>query len=404
MKRSIITAAMCAAVAVSAVTFAGAAVTATPTRDMGQTVYVDGTRVYPTGYNIADNNYFKLRDIGTLAGFGVEWNQETQTVEISTERTAPSTAGIKDEAVSGASAKVTDQKITVDGVQVNMTAYQISGNNYVKLRDIGKQINFGVSYDAATESVRIDTDAPYTEETASVSGSAITKWNSTMTDFNRDMIRCNWDKSKYLTTAKQYAPVITGKADGTVEDVISALDAMTGAPVEAVSFDNNPVNYFWANELRKALGENVSDNGNAVNDSIDETVDTNTLEEYVQEVVRLTNEERAKAGLPALKVNDKLMQAAAIRANELTERFAHIRPDGDETYSVFDEVEYDLGMKLAGEVAAYGQTNPQAVVNAWMKSKGHRDWLLSAECIEVGVGVAISANGTFYWVQVFTGE
>ena len=63
MKRSIITAAMCAAVAVSAVTFAGAAVTATPTRDMGQTVYVDGTRVYPTGYNIADNNYFKLRDI-----------------------------------------------------------------------------------------------------------------------------------------------------------------------------------------------------------------------------------------------------------------------------------------------------------------------------------------------------
>ena len=104
MKRSIITAAVCAAVAAGAVPFAGAAVTATPTRDMGQTVYVDGNRVYPTGYNIADNNYFKLRDIGTLAGFGVEWNQETQTVEISTERTAPSTAGIKDEAVSGASA------------------------------------------------------------------------------------------------------------------------------------------------------------------------------------------------------------------------------------------------------------------------------------------------------------
>ena len=120
------------------VPFASAAdtVIATPTRDMGQTVYVDGTRVYPTGYNIADNNYFKLRDIGTLVGFGVEWNGETQTVEISTERTAPSTAGIKDEAVSGASAKVTDQKITIDGKQASMTAYQISGNNYVKLQDI----------------------------------------------------------------------------------------------------------------------------------------------------------------------------------------------------------------------------------------------------------------------------
>ena len=160
---------------------------------------MDDTRVYPTGYNIAGNNYFKLRDIGTLVGFGVEWNGETQTVEINTcgRRTALSTAGIKDEAVSGASAKVTDQKITVDGVQVNMTAYQISGNNYVKLRDIGKQIDFGVSYDEAVngESVRIDTDAPYTESTTPASGSAITKWNKTMSEFNQAMI--DWRPGKY---------------------------------------------------------------------------------------------------------------------------------------------------------------------------------------------------------------
>ena len=135
-------------------------------------------------------------------GFGVEWNQETQTVEISTERTAPSTAGIKDEAVSGASAKVTDQKITVDGVQVNMTAYQIGGNNYMKLRDIGKQIDFGVSYDAATESVRIDTDAPYTESTTPASGSAITKWNKTMSEFNQAMIDCNWRPENILRRRK----------------------------------------------------------------------------------------------------------------------------------------------------------------------------------------------------------
>lgn len=393
-------------IVISTVSAAGATSTvlATPTRDKGQAVYVNDARVYPTGYNIADNNYFKLRDIGTLVGFGVEWNGETQTVEISTARTTPSTEGISDTAASGAVAKISDQKITVDGVQVNMTAYQIDGNNYVKLRDIGKQVDFGVGYDNATASVRIDTDAPYTESTTSASGSAITQWNKTMAEFNQAMIKCNWDKSKYLTTAKQYAPVITGKANATVEDVIAALDAMKGAPVDAVSFDDNPVNMFWANELRKALGEDISDTGNAENNGSGETVDTNTLEVYAQEVIRLTNEERAKAGLPALKVNDKLMQAAAIRAKELTERFAHVRPDGDETYSVFDEVGYDLGMKLAGEVAAYGQTTPQAVVNAWMQSKGHRDWLLSEECVEVGVGIAISSNGIFYWAQVFTGE
>lgn len=402
MKRIFVSLFCIAAMACTATAVDG--VIAVPTRDKGQAVYVNDARVYPTGYNIADNNYFKLRDIGTLVGFGVEWNGETQTVEISTARTTPSTEGISDTAASGAVAKISDQKITVDGVQVNMTAYQIDGNNYVKLRDIGKQVDFGVGYDNATASVRIDTDAPYTESTTSASGSAITKWNKTMAEFNQAMIKCNWDKSKYLTTAKQYAPVITGKANGTVEDVIAALDAMKGAPVDAVSFDDNPVNMFWANELRKALGEDISDTGNAENNSSGETVDTNTLEEYAQEVIRLTNEERAKAGLPALKANDKLMQAAAIRANELTERFAHLRPNGDEIYSVFDEVGYDLGMKLAGEVAAFGQNTPQAVVNAWMRSQGHKDWLLSAECVESGVGVVISSDGTFYWAQVFAGE
>ena len=137
-----------------------------------------------------------------------------------------------------------------------MTAYQISGNNYVKLRDIGKQIDFDVSYDAATESVRIDTDALYTESTTPVSGSAITKWNKTMSEFNQAMIDCNWRPEKYLETAKKYAPVITGKANSTVEDVIAALDAMIGTPVDAVSFeDDRTVNDFWADELRKALGQ-----------------------------------------------------------------------------------------------------------------------------------------------------
>ena len=398
MKKSIITAAVCAAVAAGAVPFAGAAVTATPTRDMGQTVYVDGNRVYPTGYNIADNNYFKLRDIGTLAGFGVEWNQETQTVEISTERTAPSTAGIKDEAVSGASAKVTDQKITVDGVQVNMTAYQISGNNYVKLRDIGKQVGFGVSYDAATESVRIDTDAPYTEETASVSGSAITKWNSTMTDFNRDMIRCNWDKSKYLTTAKQYAPAITGKADGTVEDVIAALDAMTGAPVEAVSFDSNPVNYFWANELRKALGQEVT-SGSENDDA--PAVTEEMLRTWEDEMLKLVNEERTAQGLEPVVSNEKLKKIARIRAEEITVQFSHDRPSGTK-YDLLDEVGISTKNYMTENIIQ-GTTSstPSSLMNTFMGSQGHRAWILSDEVDAIGIALTQNQYGQIYGVQIF---
>ena len=165
MKKQI-TAVCAAAVMAGMMVSAGAAntVTATPTRDKGQTVYVDNTRVYPTGYNIADNNYFKLRDIGKLVGFGVDYDEATQTVEISTTRTAPSTEGITDTSVSGAVAQVSNQRIAVDGIYVNMKAYQIDGNNYVKLRDVGLQVNFGVNYDASNNRVVISPKLFYGEE------------------------------------------------------------------------------------------------------------------------------------------------------------------------------------------------------------------------------------------------
>ena len=49
--------------------------------------------------------------------------------------------------------------IFVDGRQVQMTAYNIGGNNYVKLRDIGQAVGFNVYYQ---DGVQVDSDAPYT--------------------------------------------------------------------------------------------------------------------------------------------------------------------------------------------------------------------------------------------------
>ena len=69
---------------------------------------------------------------------------------------------------TGIMAELSKQKIYVDRQQIEMTAYSIGGNNYVKLRDIGKAVNFGVSYDGATDSVYIDSKSSYSEETPSV--------------------------------------------------------------------------------------------------------------------------------------------------------------------------------------------------------------------------------------------
>ena len=50
----------------------------------------------------------------------------------------------------------------VDGTQVELEAYAIHGNNYVKLRDVGETVNFNVYWDG--NAVQIESDQPYTGE------------------------------------------------------------------------------------------------------------------------------------------------------------------------------------------------------------------------------------------------
>ena len=65
--------------------------------------------------------------------------------------------------VAGAAltAQQSSQKIVVDGKPVQIEAYSIGGSNYCKLRDVGKAVGFAVSYDALTNTVRINTKEAY---------------------------------------------------------------------------------------------------------------------------------------------------------------------------------------------------------------------------------------------------
>ena len=182
------------AIAAGCITTAGAAgeVTAISTREMGQSVFVNQTAVTPTGYNIADNNYFRLRDIASLVGFGVEWDEKSWTVEISSERTSGSTADIRDQSVPKAAAEVSSQRFALDGYYIRMKAYQIGGENYVRLRDIASYINFGVEYDAETKRISIYPDRFYDEESpeepsgseisGAVSEETLRRWELEMID------------------------------------------------------------------------------------------------------------------------------------------------------------------------------------------------------------------------------
>ena len=396
MPKRIFVTAIAAAVIAASLPTAGAtnALTAVPTSAKGQAVYVGSTRVYPTGYNINDNNYFKLRDVGKLAGFGVDWNEDTRTVEISTTRTAPELTGITDTAVTGATAKPTDQRITVDGKEVSMTAYKIKGNNYVKLRDIGKTINFGVSFNMATKAVSIDPNGTYVEEVkptpSTPSAAAITKWNSTMDEFNEEMIQNHSDKDKLLAIAAKYGTTITGKANATTADVISALESMTGAPVDAISFDDKPVSLYWAKQLRKANGENIVEvdpNFVPVTDAM--------LRQWENEMIDSINAERAKAGLSALAKDDNVMKRAQAWAQHLTIEFRH------STWSEVEEFANSIGVDAnsisGGENIVGGcfvEDDPvKTDMEKFMASAGHRATILDKDFTKVGVGFAVAADG-----------
>jgi uncharacterized YkwD family protein len=131
------------------------------------------------------------------------------------------------------------------------------------------------------------------------------------------------------------------------------------------------------------------------------TQTSSALSAYEQKVVDLTNQERAKNGLPALKVDLTLSKMAHEKSRDMSANgyFSHTSP----TYgSPFDMMKkYGITYRYAGENIAMGQTTPDEVVKAWMNSEGHRKNILSPNYNYIGVGYVSQGN---YWTQEFIGR
>ena len=123
---------------------------------------------------------------------------------------------------------------------------------------------------------------------------------------------------------------------------------------------------------------------------------------YAQEVLTLTNAQRDAAGLNPLSADPVLTEMAMLRARELEESYSHTRPSGENCKTVFGEFETDL--RFWGENAAKGNRSPEAVMEAWMGSQGHRENLLREDAGYLGVGVSQDEDGILYWVQLFAKE
>lgn len=129
-----------------------------------------------------------------------------------------------------------------------------------------------------------------------------------------------------------------------------------------------------------------------------EEADTNTA--YVNRIVELVNEERAKVGLSPVTLDKKVQAAAQVRAKEIVTSFSHTRPDGTSFSTALKE--QNVSYRGSGENIAWGQKSPEAVMNAWMNSSGHRANILNKNFKIIGVGYCRTANGTNHWAQLFT--
>lgn len=127
-----------------------------------QKVFIDGIEKNFEVYNIDGNNFFKLRDIayvlnGTASQFSVGYNAEKALIEVQKDKSYVPVGGELNISSDKSSTAIKSlQKLNIDSVSKELNAYNIGGNNFFKLRDLGKELNFEVDFNNQTNSVIIE--------------------------------------------------------------------------------------------------------------------------------------------------------------------------------------------------------------------------------------------------------
>lgn len=123
----------------------------------------------------------------------------------------------------------------------------------------------------------------------------------------------------------------------------------------------------------------------------EEPLSGEALEDDALEVIRLTNIQRENHGLEPLETDEDLMALAQVRAEEVSIKYSHERPDGTRVVKEHPGYGENVGAKASAEKQ----------VTSWMSSEGHCANILRERFHRIGVGCYRAANGNHYWVQVF---
>ena len=199
-----------------------------------------------------------------------------------------------------------------------------------------------------------------------------------------------------------------------------------GVPVSVEAYNIDGNNYFQLRDLARLVGFNVTWDNTTRTVEIDtdagyleleqpattttpgDATDTD-LDRIREEIVEQTNALRRENGLPALTMDDDLMAAAQVRAEEAAANLAyrHVRPDGSSFKSVLQyngsmDAGENLGMK-DDNLTGVPENLAEIQVNSWCNSSGHFQNMTNDAYTAAGTGIAQDRFGMYYVVLLMAG-
>lgn len=221
---------------------------------------------------------------------------------------------------------------------------------------------------------------------------------------------CKWQAEEFYDWEKKYIFSVYENPDysiivyGLCSETEDSMTKLTYMPMLS-----EPKNYFtldaqvpeqvipqWYKDFM--AGESAPTDGKEkpkVFGSVPVGLKNTTQEEW--DVLRLTNIERTKAGLPLLVTFDALQKAGGVRADELENKYDHTRPNGSAPNTALSEQGVAYGK--SAENIAQGQSSAEAVVQDWMNSPGHKANILTPSLRYMGTGFSQGSKSN--WVQLF---
>lgn len=127
---------------------------------------------------------------------------------------------------------------------------------------------------------------------------------------------------------------------------------------------------------------------------------------FESRVVTLVNQHRQGLGLPTVTVASTLRDAAAWKSQHMA-NYGYMTHDDPAppiartTGQRIADCGYPTNRASWGENIAYGYSTPEAVMQAWLNSPGHRKNIENASFRAIGVGAAAKGSGPYYWAQEF---